>query len=164
MQLLILIQGADLQHFFRSLFRVRDHIMLYHTSHSVCNFHACFHSRCNISYTSSEFNADKERYRQAVSIGWFVFIKNLQADICCLASGIACYKGCRQPEYLLKFLQLLPFLFSSIARLIICCYCSLRSQQYSLRDITGEQQLFVYNCDLKSCHCQVCLKSFIDLL
>ena len=44
MQLLILIQGADLQHFFRSLFRVRDHIMLYHTSHSVCNFHACDNS------------------------------------------------------------------------------------------------------------------------
>ena len=98
MQLLILIQGADLQHFFRSLFRVRDHIMLYHTSHSVCNFHACFHSRCNISYTSSEFNADKERYRQAVSIGWFVFIKNLQADICCLTSGIACYKAVANPN------------------------------------------------------------------
>ena len=154
MQLLILIQGADLQHFFRSLFRVRDHIMLYHTSHSVCNFHACFHSRCNISYTSSEFNADKERYRQAVSIGWFVFIKNRHRLLQRLSPA-------RIP---LKFLQLLPFLFSSIARLIICCYCSLRSQQYSLRDITGEQQLFVYNCDLKSCHCQVCLKSFIDLL
>ena len=139
MQLLILIQGADLQHFFRSLFRVRDHIMLYHTSHSVCNFHACFHSRCNISYTSSEFNADKERYRQAVSIGWFVFIKNLQADICCLTSGIACYKAVASPNTSKITSQLLPFLFSSIARLIICCYCSLCSQQYSLRDITGEQ-------------------------
>ena len=98
MQLLILIQGADLQHFFRSLFRVRDYIVLYHTSHSVCNFHACFHGCCNISYTSSEFNADKERYRQAVSIGWFVFIKNLQADICCLTSGIAATKAVASPN------------------------------------------------------------------
>ena len=138
MQLLILIQGADLQHFFRSLFRVRDHIMLYHTSHSVCNFHACFHSRCNISYTSSEFNADKERYRQAVSIGWFVLSKTSRRTFAALhpASLLQRLSPTRIP---LKFLQLLPFLFSSIARLIICCYCSLRSQQYSLRDITSEQ-------------------------
>ena len=98
MQLLILIQGADLQHFFRSLFRVRDHIMLYHTSHSVCNFHACFHSRCNISYTSSDFNADKERYRQAVSIGWFVFIKNLRRTFAALHPASPATKAVASPN------------------------------------------------------------------